>query len=97
MTETAPNELNRDFWENTLRLGIVNVKFIKADGSVREFRATLAPEFLPPPPVTTTKPPRNINPESTVIRVYLPDETVWRSFDYTSVINYHLELPDEHA
>lgn len=64
----------------------------KTTGEERTFRATLDPSYLPEPPDTVTKPPRNVNPDSTVIRVYLPDEDAWRSFDTTAVTDYFLNI-----
>ena len=58
-----------------LREGIVDIQFIKKDGSLREMRCTLNEEYLPKAEATSTK---KENPD--VLSVWDIDNNGWRSF-----------------
>lgn len=58
-----------------LRAGTLVVKFIKADGSLREMRATLQEGMLPAQSVTA--PTREPNPQ--LVHVWDLDKGQWRS------------------
>ena len=58
-----------------LREGIVDIQFVKKDGSLREMRCTLNEEYLPKSEAAGTK---KENPD--VLSVWDIDNNGWRSF-----------------
>jgi hypothetical protein len=58
-----------------LRQGILDIQFIKKDGSLREMRCTLNEKYLP---TTTTESTKKENTE--VLTVWDIDSNGWRSF-----------------
>lgn len=70
---------------------VVNVKFKKADGSIREMRCTRRMSLIPEshhPKMT-----RKIDPSVAI--VFDLDKNDWRSFHYDSVRNFRIDLPVE--
>ena len=67
-----------------LQKGIYVVKFEKVDGTLRDIRCTLVPEYLPAPIVSEEeKPVRAQNPN--VLAVWDLEKNAWRSFRIDSV------------
>lgn len=69
-----------------LQKAVYNVKFEKVDGTLRDMRCTLLPQYLPVVEVTEeteAKPVRAKNPN--VIAVWDIDKAAWRSFRIDSV------------
>ena len=66
---------------------VANVKFNKADGSVREMLCTLMSDYLPTvePLDESPKVPRKDNDD--VLAVWDMDKKAWRSFRLDSIIN----------
>ena len=66
---------------------VANVKFNKADGSVREMLCTLMSDYLPTvePLDESQKVPRKDNDD--VLAVWDMDKKAWRSFRLDSIIN----------
>jgi hypothetical protein len=58
-----------------LRQGIIDIQFIKKDGSLREMRCTLNEKYLPE---KTTEGAKKDNPD--VLAVWDIDSNGWRSF-----------------
>lgn len=70
-----------------LHNGIVNVLFLKSDGTEREMKATLLAEHLPPAKEVSeneVKKERKVNEE--VVVAWDMDKQAWRSFRLDSVI-----------
>lgn len=85
---TTPNFslVDRDYILEQLRSRIVEVDFIKADGSPRTMKCTLQSSMLPKqekPLIDLTKKPKTEN--LNVIAVYDIDAKGWRSFRLDSV------------
>lgn len=70
---------------NDLRTLIAQVKFTKADGTVRDMRCTLMPSLLPEVTLEESHVPRKQNDE--VLAVWDVDKQAWRSFRIDSIIN----------
>jgi hypothetical protein len=68
-----------------LHTHVVQVNFIKADGSMRVMQATLRESDLPPP---TNSTPRVTS--SQVCRVWDLDKQAWRSFRTDQVQSWHM-------
>jgi hypothetical protein len=66
-----------------LHTNVVNVTFMKVDGTERTLKCTLNPELLPAVPVTETKKERKQS--TTSIAVFEVDLKEWRSFRVADV------------
>lgn len=78
--------MTKDELRKILTNNIVDVTFEKTDGTLREMRCTLMPEFLPAPPLESnvlTHSKRDENPN--VIAVWDMNKTDWRSFRIDSL------------
>ena len=72
-----------------LRIGVLEVKFTKSDGTVREMNCTLAPHYLPVYEGTDNpQPKRKKDPNSDSISVWDIDKNGWRSFKLSSIIEW---------
>lgn len=67
--------IDLDLLKNGLHAGVVNIRFVKSDGTVRVMNATLVESALPPRKPDTVE--RKANPN--VIRVWDVDKADWRS------------------
>lgn len=87
MNNQNVEELRKEHIANLLRRGIVNVLFLKKDGSKRNMVCTLKEEFIP-----TEKHPKGSNKveNEEVVAVFDTEKNDWRSFRYDSVIQYYL-------
>lgn len=86
MTAATFSLKDRPYLLEQLRLGVVEVDFIKANGDKRTMRCTLKNELLPAPEkplIDTTKPERKVSEH--VIAVYDLDAKGWRSFRIDSL------------
>jgi hypothetical protein len=68
---------------NLLRNAVVTVTFTKADGTVRDMKCTLSPDFLPAQEVNESKSFRKISPDS--CPVWDMEKQAWRSFRWDSI------------
>lgn len=76
-----------------LKTLVANVTFEKADGTKREMRCTLMPQYLPEAkPLAEGKVPRKENPN--VLSVWDLDKSGWRSFNLDSIIQLSFEYND---
>lgn len=86
MTAQTFSQADRDYLIEQLQAGIVEVDFIKADGTPRTMKCTLKTDLVPKIEkklIDTTKPERASNPN--VLPVYDLDNSGWRSFRIDSV------------
>ena len=87
MTKPNFSQDDRDYILDVLHKSVVDVDFIKADGTLRTMKCTLRPDYLPPKPakplIDLTKTPKPENLE--VIAVWDIDNKGWRSFRIDSV------------
>ncbi len=88
-TTTDQNEASwqNEFLKTNLHEGIVNVTFIKKDGTERKMRCTLKTDLLPHKEDTLK--PIHSNPD--VQAVWDLDTEGWRSFRYDSIIGFNIE------
>lgn len=76
--------MDRDVIKQTLKTGETIVRFIKANGELREMRCTLNAGMIPVVESDVVhKSPRTENPD--VQAVWDLDKQAWRSFRYDSV------------
>jgi hypothetical protein len=73
---------NMDKLKTDLVAGPVTIKFIKANGEMREMRCTLSPQLVPQQETETKE--RRQNPD--VQAVWDLDKEDWRSFRYDSLL-----------
>ena len=78
-----------DFLKTELFKSIVNVDFIKKDGTQRKLRCTLRPDLLPPQ--TDLEEAVSKTPSATSLAVWDLENEGWRSFRYDSVIGFNVE------
>lgn len=83
-TDQSNPSWRNDFLVNLLKNSIVNVKFLKKDGTERDMRCTLNNQYLPEQ--TTAGSARKENPD--VLAVYDLDKDDWRSFRWDSIIGF---------
>lgn len=84
--ETDPNSFpSKEFIQSLLRTGPCHVKFFKADGSIRDMKATLDPSLLPTVE-ESTKEKRTKTPNPNSVSVWDLDKQSWRSFKIESLI-----------
>lgn len=80
--------------KDCLRKGIVYLEFEKADGSIREMRATLCQELIPDDKQPKGKrAPSEAEELGELIKCYDVDIDEWRSFRLDSVILYSIDTP----
>lgn len=73
--------LTKESITETLRKGVVDIQFVKKDGSLREMRCTLNDKYLPEAKGEGKKPE---NPD--VLAVWDLDNNGWRSFIVKQVV-----------
>ena len=73
-----------NFLTNLLRENVVNVVFVKNDGTERVMNCTLKPDLLPEHTESTST--RKSNPD--VMSVWDLDNAGWRSFRLDSIITF---------
>lgn len=78
---------NTDHLKTLLKNYVVNVLFIKKDGSERELRCTLQEHVIPS---TEPKGTKKDNPD--VLAVWDVENSGWRSFRLDSVVVYNLAV-----
>lgn len=79
-----------NFLKEKLHEGIVNVTFIKKDGTERKMRCTLKADLLPAQTdLEESVQKKAPNPE--VLAVFDVEKDGWRSFRYDSIIGFTVE------
>lgn len=95
---TTPINWASDMWStddkhriliNLLSLYCCKVDFQKINGEHRSMRCTLAQNFLPAD--AQNKQQHQTSLKTGTIRVWLPDEQVWRSFKVENVYNVEVD------
>lgn len=79
-----------EFLRSNLQTAILNVAFIKKDGSQRDLRCTLRPDLLPAQ-TDLEEAVQKKTPNPDVLAVWDLDNQGWRSFRYDSIIGFSLE------
>jgi len=74
--------IDRKKLKERLMEGIVTVRFEKADGSLREMKATLKESFLPTPVASDDEINRNRKPNEEIQVVWDTESNGWRSFRF---------------
>lgn len=78
-----------DFLKSELFNNIVNVTFIKKDGTQRNMRCTLRADLLPAQ--TDLEEAVSKTPSATSLAVWDLENEGWRSFRYDSIIGFSVE------
>jgi len=76
-----------------LHTNVVNVTFMKVDGTERTLKCTLNPELLPVAPVTENEKERTVS--NTVIAVFEVDLQEWRAFRVAGVKRVTFNLGED--
>ena len=79
-----------DFLKSNLYTSIVNVTFIKKDGTQRLLRCTLKPDLLPQQ-TDIEEAVQKKTPNPDVLAVWDLENDGWRSFRYDSIIGFTVE------
>lgn len=79
-----------DFLKSNLFTSIVNVTFIKKDGTQRLLRCTLKPDLLPQQ-TDIEEAVQKKTPNPDVLAVWDLENDGWRSFRYDSIIGFTVE------
>lgn len=84
--------VSRDAIREMLREGLVNIKFTKKDGTIRDMKCTLLPFYIP----------EDMRPKGTgsvtnenILRVYDITEDDWRCFFVDNVLSVEAIIEDE--
>lgn len=77
--------MTKEMIEDMLRRGLVEVVFTKKDGTERNMKCTLVPEWVESPSGTG-----KIVPNQNVLRVFDMEVEEWRSFRIDSVKSVHM-------
>lgn len=88
MTNPNFSRADRDYILQQLRTHVIDVDFIKADGTARTLKCTLVTELLPPvetPVIDLTKPAKHKAENLDVIAAWDIESKGWRSFRLDSV------------
>jgi hypothetical protein len=98
--DAAAKQAYRDWLKRMLHVGVTTVTFTKADGSVRDMKATLDPAYVPTSAYPTAVPaslltedakkpaPENIE----VCKVWDTEANAWRSFRYDRIKSISINL-----
>lgn len=82
--------ITSDFMKKELRKGLVNITFIKKDGSIRKMKATLDSKLIPEdhmPKGTGTLTESEINGDN--VRVYDVEVEGWRTVIVDKVVSFY--------
>ncbi len=85
----------RDWLKKMLHVGVTNVTFVKADGSLRTMKATLDPVIIPTPSIPTallTEGKKEKVQNDDVCKVWDTESNAWRSFRYDRIKSITVEL-----
>lgn len=85
-------KVSRDAVLKMLREGVVNIKFTKKDGTIRDMKCTLLPVYIP----------EDMRPKGTgsvtnenILRVYDIIEDDWRCFLVDNILSVEAIIEDE--
>ena len=79
-----------EFLKSNLQTAILNIAFIKKDGSHRDLRCTLRPDLLPAQ-TDLEEAVQKKTPNPDILAVWDLENKGWRSFRYDSIIGFSLE------
>lgn len=81
----------RDWIYELLKSEVVDLTFVKKDGTIREMKCTLMESKLPPKKETNYIPAENVNS----LPVFDLEKNEWRAFRYDSVTNIQFSIGAE--
>lgn len=90
------DEVAQNWLKSLLHTTIVEVKFEKVDGTIRDMKCTLRTDLLPPPEEveenddSEEKPKRKVSPD--VLRVWDLEKEAWRSFRWDKIKSISFEV-----
>lgn len=76
-----------EFLKEQLHKGVVRVKFVKKDGSIRDMQCTLKADLLPAQ-TDIEESVQKKTPNPAVLAVYDVENNGWRSFRWDSIIGF---------
>lgn len=79
-----------EFLKSNLQTSVVNVTFIKKDGTQRVMRCTLRPDLLPQQ-TDLEEAVQKKTPNPDVLAVWDLEKEGWRSFRYDSIVGFAVE------
>lgn len=85
--DQSNNSWQADYLRNALQQGVLNVKFIKKDGTERDLRCTLKADMLPDQ-TDIEEQVQKKTPNPDVMAVWDLDKNAWRSFRFDSIIGF---------
>lgn len=81
------NGLANDFLKEKLRENILNVVFVKKDGTERKMKCTLREDLIPALQKTTETDQKRVRSDES-LAVWDLEKDGWRSFRYDSIIGF---------
>lgn len=85
----------RAWLKSILRVGVTDITFVKADGSLRTMQATLDPVVIPTPSVPNSllsETAKEKTPNEEVCKVWDTEAQAWRSFRYDRIKSITFKL-----
>ena len=84
----------REWLKNILHTGVTTVTFVKADGSLRDMKATLDPAHIPQFPILNEARQEKIGKveNNDVCKVWDTEAGAWRSFRYDRIKTISISL-----
>lgn len=86
-TDQTNNSWRNDYLKNALHNGVVQVMFIKKDGTERKMRCTLKADLLPAQ-TDLEEAVQKKTPNPDVLAVWDLEAAGWRSFRFDSIIGF---------
>ena len=86
-TDQSNTSWRNDYLKNALHNGVVEVLFVKKDGTERRLVCTLDPDFLPAQ-TDLEEAVQKKTPNPDVLAVWDIENRGWRSFRYDSIIGF---------
>jgi hypothetical protein len=83
-TDQANNSWQNEYLKQALHKGIVNVTFVKRDGTERKMECTLKQDLLPQEEIKE----QTREPNPNVLKVWDLEKSAWRSFRYDSILGF---------
>jgi len=92
----AERGVYREWLKKILHVGVTNITFVKADGSLRTMKATLDPTWMPVASLTALtalkEERKKPDPNDDVCKVWDTEAEAWRSFRYDRIKSITIDL-----